>query len=334
MASSSVSGEETDVDSSVLRSNKHGELQPLDFSTKSKFSAVSSLQDDGRKADDSKKCAVEQYNSTSTGFPETQSIPTQDTNTPVSICGEARKVQDINLNRRGQLSQVPNSMGMIMPCISDLNIALSSLSRPNPNSLSNVSLKSSHSQEKDLSQTGTDNNELKISPLQTVTSPADLLGDDAAQNSDTKFEENCEMISKNLKKADINSPDSKTGEHLENDTSFSDLDYSDHSNFDTSCNSGKSLDEEYKNEMLNDGLTFHKQSLCQNMDSLKNEAYWERRRKNNEAAKRSRDARRAKEDEIAIRAAFLEQENIKLRVELSSLKSETTKLRCLLYNSS
>lgn len=36
-------------------------------------------------------------------------------------------------------------------------------------------------------------------------------------------------------------------------------------------------------------------------DGTKDEAYWERRRKNNEAAKRSRDARRAKEDEIALR---------------------------------
>lgn len=71
----------------------------------------------------------------------------------------------------------------------------------------------------------------------------------------------------------------------------------------------------------------------QNGETVKDEAYWERRRKNNEAAKRSRDARRAKEDEIAIRAAFLEQENLKLRVEVASLKSETAKLRCLLYNS-
>ncbi|XP_076039238.1 uncharacterized protein LOC143024329 [Oratosquilla oratoria] len=68
-------------------------------------------------------------------------------------------------------------------------------------------------------------------------------------------------------------------------------------------------------------------------DGRKDEAYWERRRKNNEAAKRSRDARRAKEDEIAIRAAFLEQENIKLRVEVASLRSETGKLRCMLCNS-
>ncbi|XP_074652695.1 uncharacterized protein LOC141907041 [Tubulanus polymorphus] len=68
-------------------------------------------------------------------------------------------------------------------------------------------------------------------------------------------------------------------------------------------------------------------------DDQKDEAYWERRRKNNEAAKRSRDSRRAKEDEIAIRAAFLEQENLKLRVEVAALKNETTKLKCMLYNS-
>ncbi|XP_076442265.1 uncharacterized protein LOC143281147 isoform X2 [Babylonia areolata] len=66
-------------------------------------------------------------------------------------------------------------------------------------------------------------------------------------------------------------------------------------------------------------------------DAEKDEAYWERRRKNNDAAKRSRDARRAKEDEIAIRAALLEQENLRLRVEVATLKTETARLRCLLY---
>lgn len=64
----------------------------------------------------------------------------------------------------------------------------------------------------------------------------------------------------------------------------------------------------------------------------KDSAYWERRRKNNEAAKRSRDARRAKEDEIAIRAAFLEQENMKLKYELVALRNETAKLRCMVYS--
>ena len=65
----------------------------------------------------------------------------------------------------------------------------------------------------------------------------------------------------------------------------------------------------------------------------KDRQYWERRRKNNEAAKRSRDTRRRKEDEIALRCAFLEQENLKLKLELSSLKQETYRLKCLLYNS-
>lgn len=62
----------------------------------------------------------------------------------------------------------------------------------------------------------------------------------------------------------------------------------------------------------------------------KDAAYRERRRKNNEAAKRSRDARRAKEDEIAIRAAFLEHENKRLKYEISVLKNETAKLMAYL----
>ena len=56
--------------------------------------------------------------------------------------------------------------------------------------------------------------------------------------------------------------------------------------------------------------------------SGKDSAYWERRRKNNAAAKRSRDARRAKENDIAIRAAFLEQENVELKMKLVQVITE------------
>ncbi|XP_013771304.1 HLF transcription factor, PAR bZIP family member b [Pundamilia nyererei] len=52
-------------------------------------------------------------------------------------------------------------------------------------------------------------------------------------------------------------------------------------------------------------------------DEMKDDKYWARRRKNNLAAKRSRDARRLKENQIAIRASFLEKENSALRQELS-----------------
>lgn len=54
----------------------------------------------------------------------------------------------------------------------------------------------------------------------------------------------------------------------------------------------------------------------------KDDAYFERRKKNNAAAKKSRDRRRIKEDEIAIRAAFLERENIELKFELAASRKQ------------
>lgn len=59
----------------------------------------------------------------------------------------------------------------------------------------------------------------------------------------------------------------------------------------------------------------------------KDEAYREKRKKNNEAAKRSRDARKQKEDEIAIRAAYLEGENMWLKQTLRMLQEENAMLR-------
>ncbi|KAA0706200.1 Hepatic leukemia factor [Triplophysa tibetana] len=57
-------------------------------------------------------------------------------------------------------------------------------------------------------------------------------------------------------------------------------------------------------------------------ENLKDDRYWSRRRKNNIAAKRSRDARRVKENQIAIRAGFLEKENTALRQEVADLRKE------------
>lgn len=56
--------------------------------------------------------------------------------------------------------------------------------------------------------------------------------------------------------------------------------------------------------------------------AVKDLAYFERRRKNNAAAKKSRDRRRIKEDEIAIRAAYLERENMELKIELATTKRQ------------
>jgi bZIP factor len=54
----------------------------------------------------------------------------------------------------------------------------------------------------------------------------------------------------------------------------------------------------------------------------KDSSYWERRRKNNAAAKRSRDTRRAKEQDIAIRAQYLENENNELKLTIVRLQAE------------
>ena len=62
----------------------------------------------------------------------------------------------------------------------------------------------------------------------------------------------------------------------------------------------------------------------------RDEAYRERRRKNNEAAKRSRDFRRQKERTVALRAEELKDENLRLKAQISVLSAEVLQLQSLL----
>ncbi|CAM4323300.1 unnamed protein product [Leuciscus chuanchicus] len=57
-------------------------------------------------------------------------------------------------------------------------------------------------------------------------------------------------------------------------------------------------------------------------EDAKDDKYWCRRKKNNVAAKRSRDARRLKENQIAVRASFLERENAAMRREVAELRKD------------
>jgi len=63
------------------------------------------------------------------------------------------------------------------------------------------------------------------------------------------------------------------------------------------------------------------------LDEDKDEKYWEKRRKNNAAAKRSREARRSRENQIAMRASYLEKDNQILKEELLSVKEELQAMR-------
>jgi len=61
-------------------------------------------------------------------------------------------------------------------------------------------------------------------------------------------------------------------------------------------------------------------------DQEKDAKYWEKREKNNNAARRSREARRLKENQIALRVAHLERENSNLKQVLTSSQFDVTKL--------
>ena len=58
----------------------------------------------------------------------------------------------------------------------------------------------------------------------------------------------------------------------------------------------------------------------------KDDKYWDKRGKNNIAARRSREARRLKENQIALRTAYLEKQNAGLKAALTNVNLTNTKL--------
>jgi protein giant len=84
----------------------------------------------------------------------------------------------------------------------------------------------------------------------------------------------------------------------------------------------KSCSEANNNETSFEAAKIEQSQKSPSSGNDKDEAYFERRKKNNAAAKKSRDRRRIKEDEIAIRAAFLERENIELKFELAAARKQ------------
>ena len=60
------------------------------------------------------------------------------------------------------------------------------------------------------------------------------------------------------------------------------------------------------------------------------ESYWERRKKNNASAKKSRDARKTRELQTQIKAAFLERENLRIHAQLLIVQQENACLKRVL----
>lgn len=67
-------------------------------------------------------------------------------------------------------------------------------------------------------------------------------------------------------------------------------------------------------------------------DDLKDNKYYERRRRNNLAAKRSRDMRKNREDQVTVRANYLEKENSVLRAQVATLRDEAFALKQMLLH--
>lgn len=65
-------------------------------------------------------------------------------------------------------------------------------------------------------------------------------------------------------------------------------------------------------------------------NDLKDDKYWARRKKNNVAAKRSRDTRRFKENQIVIAATYLEHENDLLRKQLAEANEKIAQMQARL----
>jgi leukemia factor-related protein len=65
-------------------------------------------------------------------------------------------------------------------------------------------------------------------------------------------------------------------------------------------------------------------------EEQKDSRYWDKRAKNNFAAKRSRETRRMRENQIVLRANYLEKENVALKKVLKKLKEENDELKKIL----
>jgi len=65
-------------------------------------------------------------------------------------------------------------------------------------------------------------------------------------------------------------------------------------------------------------------------DEMKNEQYWQKRIKNNNAARKSREAKRLRENQILLRAQYLEEENAKLREELQVQTTEKEDMKTVI----
>ena len=86
--------------------------------------------------------------------------------------------------------------------------------------------------------------------------------------------------------------------------------------------------QDYSSNDLCPSLPFKKRARAVPLEQ-KDSAYYEKRARNNESAKRSRDCRRMKEQQIQERVTYLEHENSRLLMENQALRYQLSQLHAL-----
>lgn len=80
--------------------------------------------------------------------------------------------------------------------------------------------------------------------------------------------------------------------------------------------------EKMSGHLMHSGSNQNMRRTQNNQEKNTDPEYIEKRKKNNESAKKSRDARRQKQDELAITAGFLELECVQLKCRIQALSDE------------
>jgi len=88
------------------------------------------------------------------------------------------------------------------------------------------------------------------------------------------------------------------------------------------------IKQDYTPNDLCPSLPFKKRARAVPLEQ-KDSAYYEKRQRNNESAKRSRDARRLKEQQTQDRLAYLEHENTRLSMENQALRYQLSQFNAL-----
>ncbi|XP_029997623.1 TEF transcription factor, PAR bZIP family member b isoform X2 [Sphaeramia orbicularis] len=180
------------------------------------------------------------------------------------------------------------------------------------------------------STTSTVNSDPEEPVTVTTLQPAKIEEEEEEEEQEEETEEAVQEVNVKEKKTDRNTPSPIDPDAIEVDINFQ----PDPTDLVLSSVPGGELfnprKHKFSEEELKPQPMIKKAKKVFVPDEQKDDKYWSRRKKNNLAAKRSRDARRLKENQITVRASFLERENAALRQQVAELRKDCGRCKNIL----